>query len=70
MVWDNSYSQNAQGNATYCTTNFPSNPYVCGQTTYTILPQYTHWQDLSGRTRSISWSVPLPVGLNPILLEP
>jgi hypothetical protein len=70
MVWDNSYSQNAKANSSYCTKNFPSNPYVCGQTAYTVLPQYTHWQDLSGTTRNIGWSVPLLVGLNPILLEP
>ncbi len=67
MVWDNSYSAGAKAND-YCTKNFPSNPYVCGNTTYTVLPQYTAWEDLSGTTRSISWSVPLPVGLNPILL--
>ena len=40
MVWDNSYSAGAKAND-YCTKNLPSNPYVCGNTTYTVLPQYT-----------------------------
>jgi hypothetical protein len=70
MVWDNSYSQNAEGNGGYCATTFPSSPYVCGQTAYTLSPQYTHWEDLSGTTYSTNWSVPLLVGLNPILLKP
>jgi len=70
MVWDNKYSAQAQGNANYCAASFPSSPYVCGNTSYPISPQYTHWQDLGGTNHSITETVPLWVGLNPILLEP
>ena len=54
MAWDNSYSQNALGQLNYCAANFPNNPYVCGNTTYTVSPQFTYWEDLSGTIRSLN----------------
>lgn len=73
MVWDNSYSSAAQGQATYCASTFgqpPYDPYVCGKTTYTVPPQFTSWQDLSGQVRALNTPVPFLVGLNPVLLCP
>jgi hypothetical protein len=70
MAWDTKYSSGAAKDATYCTDNFPNNPYVCGNTSYTPPGQYTRWVDLSGTVHSISEGVPFQVGLNPVLLEP
>jgi hypothetical protein len=70
MAWDTKYSSRAAKDPTFCIDNFPNNPYVCGNTTYTPPGQFTRWIDLSGTVYSISSGVPFQVGLNPVLLEP
>jgi hypothetical protein len=73
MVWDNSYASSAVGHNNYCLSNFgasPYNPYVCGKTTYTVAPQYTSWQDLSGAVHALDTPIPFLIGLNPVLLCP
>ena len=76
MVWDTSYSAQAQGDATYCIDHWgtsPYSPFVCGATQYPNSPAsgFTRWQDLGGADHNINETVPyLKIGLNPILLEP
>jgi hypothetical protein len=71
MVWDNKYAANAQGQTNYCASTY-GNPYVCGNTPYTVPEGYEYWEDLSKTVHLSSEGNPLPflIGLNPVLLCP
>ncbi len=72
MVWDNSYASAEKGQTTYCANTFPTNPYVCGNTPYTVPTTPVNfvggeWQDLNPIT-FYNLGTTVPIGLNPILL--
>jgi hypothetical protein len=71
MVWDNTYAPDAEGQTDYCANTY-GNPYVCGNTPYTVPGGYEYWEDLSHTVHLSSEGNPLPfvVGLNPVLLCP
>jgi hypothetical protein len=65
MVWDNQYG----GVGLNCSGFSNNNPFICGDTTYTVPSQFVggHWYDL-GPVMTDPTGKTVAIGVNPILL--